>query len=81
MKATVEIPDALFTAAKRLAAERGTTLRALVEAGLRHVVEASEASTDFRLRDATFVGNGLQRGFQDGSWERVREAAYEGRGG
>lgn len=81
MKATVEISDALFAAAKRLAAERGTTMRALVEAGLRHVLETSDASTNFRLRDASFAGNGLQAEFRQESWERLREAAYEGRGG
>ncbi len=81
MKATVDISDALFTAAKRLAAERGTTLRVLVEAGLRHVLETSDASMDFRLRDATFGGNGLQAGFRHEGWEPLREAAYEGRGG
>lgn len=34
-KTTVEIPDELFIAAKRHAAERRTTLRALIERGLR----------------------------------------------
>lgn len=81
MKATVEISDALFAEAKRLAAERNTTLRALVEAGLRQVLAASDAPKPFRLHDAAFGGNGLQSGFREGSWERIREAAYEGRGG
>lgn len=35
VKTTVEIPDELFVAAKRHAAGRRTTLRALIERGLR----------------------------------------------
>ena len=35
MKTTIELPDDLFIAAKRRAAEERTTLRAIVERGLR----------------------------------------------
>ncbi len=35
MKTTVEIPDALFIAAKKRAAEERTTLREILERGLR----------------------------------------------
>jgi hypothetical protein len=35
MKTTIDLPDDLFIAAKRKAAEDRTTLRALVERGLR----------------------------------------------
>ena len=35
MKTTIELSDALLEAAKRLAQSRGTTLRAVVEEGLR----------------------------------------------
>ena len=35
MKTTIDLPDELFVAAKRRAAEDRTTLRALVERGLR----------------------------------------------
>ena len=35
MKTTLELPDDLFVAAKRRAAEERTTLRAIVERGLR----------------------------------------------
>lgn len=35
MKTTVEIPDALFIAAKKRAAEHRTTLRAILERALR----------------------------------------------
>ena len=39
MKTTIEISDALLEAAKQQAGDRATTLRALVEEGLRTVLE------------------------------------------
>jgi Arc/MetJ family transcription regulator len=80
LKTTIDITDSLLASAKRLAAERGTTLRALVEAGLRHVLETGEAGQPFQLRDASFKGRGLQAEFREGEWERIRDAAYAGRG-
>lgn len=79
MKTTIEVSDALFRAAKRLAAKRGTTLRALIEEGLRLVLATEEQQT-FHLRDASFDGCGLQPEFRDAGWDDVRRAAYEGRG-
>jgi hypothetical protein len=76
MKTTVEISDALAEAARRLAAEENTTLRALIEAGLQRILEERQAVPDFQLRDASFCGNGLQLEFRDAGWERLREAAY-----
>lgn len=38
MKTTLELPDGLLIEAKKLAVEERTTLRALVEQGLRHVL-------------------------------------------
>jgi negative regulator of sigma E activity len=38
MKTTLELPDSILIEAKKLAAEERTTLRALVEQGLRHVL-------------------------------------------
>jgi Arc/MetJ family transcription regulator len=80
MKTTIEVSDALLAEAKLVAHESRTTLRALVEAGLRHELARRRAGPSFTLRDATFEGKGLQPGFEDASWERLRDAAYEGRG-
>jgi hypothetical protein len=38
MKTTIELPDSIAREAKLLAAERRTTLRALVVQGLEHVI-------------------------------------------
>lgn len=82
MKTSVEIPDTLFEKAKQIAAREKTTLRALIEDGLRRVVdERREKSGSFRLRDASFEGEGLQAEVGEGSWERIREMIYEGQGG
>ena len=42
---------------------------------------SSRRSGAFRLRKASFKGQGLQPGVAGASWERIREMAYEGRGG
>jgi hypothetical protein len=81
MKTTVEIPDPLAKEAKAVARRDKTTLRALIETGLRQALRERRRKDRFRLRDASFRGNGLQPEFRDGDWQRVREAAYEGRGG
>jgi hypothetical protein len=81
-KTTVEIPDPLLAEAKELAAREGTTLRSLIEAGLRLAVELrlQGRSGRFELRDASVGGSGLQPAFRDAGWERLRDAAYESRG-
>jgi hypothetical protein len=80
IKTTIEIADSLLLAAKDRAAREGTTLRALVEEGLRAVL-ANRRDSSFRLRDASVDGEGLSEEFRGASWERVREAIYEERGG
>jgi hypothetical protein len=59
MKTTIDIADPLLEAAKKTATREGTTLRALVELGLRQVIE-KKRSVAFRLRKASFRGKGLQ---------------------
>jgi hypothetical protein len=80
MKTTVEISDALLSEARRVAARRGVTLRTILEEGLRQVVKAERGKPRFTLRDASFGGTGLDPEFADGSWERIRDTAYSGRG-
>ncbi len=81
MKTTVEIAPALLARAKKLAAQRQTTLRALIEAGLRHVLATeSEPKTAYSLPDARVNGQGVQPGIREGDWEQIRAIIYEGRG-
>ena len=57
MKTTVEISDVLFERARVAAKQRGTSLRALIEAGLSHVLMSSEkAKPRPMMRDFSFGG-------------------------
>lgn len=81
MKTTVEIPDTLLEEARRLATRQQTTLRVLIIEGLRRIIAERRRVGTFRLRKATFRGTGLQPDVAGASWERIREMAYEKRGG
>lgn len=81
MKTTVEIPDFLLEEARRLASKERTTVKALVQESLRRLISERKKKGRFRLRKATFKGNGLQPHAANASWERIRDIAYEGRGG
>ena len=81
MKVTVELADDLVDRAKAHAAKQRTTLRALVEQGLREVLNADEEPVQFRLEDASVGGRRLRKEYQGAEWPRIRDAAYEGRGG
>jgi hypothetical protein len=81
MKITIDIPEPLLRNARQLAARKRTTVRALVEQGLRQVLEDSNRSRTVRLRKATFRGRGLQPEHRNVSWEQLRALAYESRGG
>ena len=81
MKTTVEITDALFEAARRLADRERTTLRALIEEGLRRVAASRRASSEFRLRRRTFRGKGLSPDLAARGWEAIRARAYDDHGG
>jgi hypothetical protein len=81
MKTTVEIPQSLLEEAKRVAARQDTTLRVLIIEGLRRVITERKRAGAFRLRKATFRGKGLRPDVASASWERIREMAYEKRGG
>jgi len=62
MRTTVRLDAALLRAAKRHAAEMGTTLTALIEDGLREVLgRRRSAKAQPRVRLPTFRGDGLQR--------------------
>lgn len=82
MKTTVEISDSLLDEVRRLAARRGLTVRQVVEESLRQLVSSAgqRQRAGFKLRDASFKGQGLQEGVAEGDWRQVRDLAYEGRG-
>jgi Arc/MetJ family transcription regulator len=83
MKTTIHIADSLFRDARRLARQERTTLRSLVEEGLRRVVSdrRRRQKKSFRLRKATFKGRGLQPHLAGATWDQILDIGYEGRGG
>ncbi len=74
MKTTIHVADALLLRGKAVAAREGTTLRALVEEGLRLALARRERQQAFELRDGAVQGEGLQR---EQSWALRRELAYD----
>ena len=80
MKTTIDISDSLLREAKKLAAREGVTLKTLIERGLHRVVTETKQTPRFKLRRASFKGDGLQAELRDASWDTIRDLAYEGRG-
>ena len=81
MKTTIELSDAALDEARRVAAKEGTSLRALIEEGLRRVLADRRARrAGFRLRRASFRGKGVAPEFAGESWPAVRDAIYRERG-
>lgn len=80
MKTTIDIATPLLEQAKAVAAEEGTTLKRLVEEGLRLALERHAEGPHFVLRDASFEGGGVQPGVDLTQWDQLRDAIYRGRG-
>lgn len=77
MKTTVNLPDELIREAQELARQQRTTLRELIETGLRAVVRQRLNESAFMLEDASIGGDGLQPAFRGASWEQIRNTIYE----
>jgi hypothetical protein len=76
MKTTVNLPDELVREAQELARRQRTTLRELIETGLRAVVKQRSSDTPFALVDASVDGQGRQPAFRGASWDQIRDAIY-----
>jgi mRNA-degrading endonuclease RelE of RelBE toxin-antitoxin system len=81
MKTTIQIPDSLLKEVRKLAHEEHTTLKSLMEEGLRRIVSERQRRSRFKLRKATFKGKGLQPHLAGATWDQIRDISYEGRGG
>jgi hypothetical protein len=81
MKTTIELSDAALEEARRVAAREGTSLRALIEEGLRRVLADRRGHrAGFKLRKASFKGQGIAPEFEGESWPAVRDTIYRERG-
>lgn len=81
MKTTIQIPDSLFEEMRSLAHQEQTTMKALIQEGLRRIISERKQPARFRLRKATFKGHGLHPDLMEATWDQIREKSYEGRGG
>lgn len=81
MKTTIDIADSLLREAKHISMLESTTVRELVQEGLREVIKKHKAGRPFKLHKATFKGKGLQSDFIDAPWDKIRSAVYEDHGG
>jgi hypothetical protein len=80
MRTTVEIADDLVIEAKRLAADRNTTLGALIEESLRDCVDASkEVATQRRAIRWVTVDGGLPSGLDVADRESLHQWVSENR--
>lgn len=77
MKTTIDIADPVLSEARKLAAREGTTLRSLVEEGLRRVLAEKKRKSPFRLRLVTVGGRGLRPELRDASWDEIRDLSYQ----
>jgi hypothetical protein len=76
VKTTLDIADSLLAQARQLAAARSTTLRQIVEEGLRNLIE-TRPEKPFQLRDGSFGGRGM---VGKKTWAEIRDDIYQGRG-
>ena len=80
MKTTVELSEGLLRQAKQIAVKDRTTVKALIEQGLRIVVADRKRRPGFTLRKAAFRGDGLVSGRSLQDWTAIRELVYAERG-
>lgn len=78
MENTVEIADSLLAAANVEARRRGTTVRALIEEGLRRVIAEPQA-TGYVMPDCSYGSGGPTELWLGSGWEQKLEIIYEGR--
>jgi hypothetical protein len=81
MKTTIDIADALLSEAKALAAEESTTVRSLVEEGLRLAIARRQEGKAFELRRASFGGGGVRPDVSLENWDERNTLIYQGHGG
>jgi len=74
MKTTVDIADDLLLRAKREAEASQTTLRSLIEEGLRELLARKALAKHKPIKPVTFRGRGLQPGFGGEGWDAIRDA-------
>jgi hypothetical protein len=78
VKTTIDISDSLFDRAKRHSRKTGRPLRALVEEGLRRVLEEPETRPPYRLPDRSVGAAGGCNPLASMTWQDLRALIYGG---
>jgi hypothetical protein len=76
MKTTFDIPEPLLRDVQKLARDRHTTTKSLVEQALIRLLDEAVNERPYVMPDATVGGKGLTPEFQDAPWEKFRDAIY-----
>jgi hypothetical protein len=79
VKTTVEIPDALLERARRHARRSGRPVRALIEEGLRLVLQSEAPGAAYRLSDQSAGDAAGPNPLESLSWQDLRDEIYGGR--
>ncbi|MGE0816321.1 MAG: DUF6364 family protein [Vicinamibacterales bacterium] len=79
MKTTLDIADALLERAKRHAKKTGRSLRAVVEDGLRRVLDTPGAPSVYDIPDRSVGESGGRNPLASLSWADLRDEIYGGR--
>ncbi len=79
MKTTIDIHDELLKRAKRHADKTGQPLRAVVEEGIRLVLEASAKRKPYKLPDKSVGKPGDPFPLASYSWDEIRDIIYNDR--
>jgi hypothetical protein len=76
MVSHMKTPDELVREVQELARAEGTTMKSILEEGLRAVVARHRLAREFTLRDASVGGRGLQPGVAQAGWAGIRDLSY-----
>lgn len=76
MRTTLDINDELLARAQRHARETGSTLRAVVEDGLRQVLDSAGSTRKYVLPDLRVGDPTAHDPLEQYSWPELRELIY-----
>ncbi|MBL8360800.1 MAG: hypothetical protein JNN18_09930 [Rubrivivax sp.] len=80
MKTTIELPDDLLERSKAVARRENSTLKALIEEGLRLALRSRARKRAAPFSVQPFQGDGLTPEFSATRWDQVRDEIYRDRG-
>lgn len=79
MKTTIELPDDLLDRSRAVARRENSTLKALIEEGLRMALRARGAKRAAPFKVQPFQGDGLTPEFAQAGWDRIRDEIHRDR--